>query len=339
MIEFTKEQLAAVVHDRATVIHDGGSFSLNVQDLAAFTLAQMERVEDLERTLSTAIKNHLCEVDKRKQAETISAGNLARAEKAEAELSDLEALHELMSKAWRRADQRWLAQDPEHRSMKRPDLTDQFIWMMEQIDKVEAERDRLRAELREAEKRMKAWGCPDFDFICLNCGRETPCITEADLRPGDPGVPCTFDLTYPQMIERLRHYEDRQRKAEAERDEANAERDDAVARWARRAREAEATVKDYLTVQAERDRLRAQLDSILANSQSLESGKLADAHAEIARLREELREAEEAIRSIVKLVLRVKTGEPREAIWSLLKSFKSVASNTPAVHRARERAK
>lgn len=69
-----------------------------------------------------------------------------------------------------------------------------------------------------AEKRMKAWGCPDFDFICLNCGRETPCITEADLRPGDPGVPCTFDLTYPQMIERLRHYEDRQRKAEAERD-------------------------------------------------------------------------------------------------------------------------
>lgn len=104
-----------------------------------------------------------------------------------------------------------------------------------------------------AEKRMKAWGCPDEDFICYVCGRETPCMTEADLGPGDPGVPCTFDLTYPQMIEQLHHHEDRQRKAEAER-----------------------------------DRLRAQLDSILANSDSLESGKLADANAEIARLREEL---------------------------------------------------
>lgn len=270
-----------------------------------------------------------------------------------------------------------------------------------------------RAE--KAEKRMKAWGCPDEDFICYVCGRETPCMTEADLKPGDPGVPCTFDLTYPQMIERLHYHEDKQRIAEAER-----------------------------------DRLRAQLDSILANSDSLESGRLADAHADNARLREELessnrqlenlssglsdaleqrdkareklralqeksdrheserdsfrleadrlreeletervrlatcgvmaccntpesmakqraeitdkyrswsldsvcaaveremrlraelREAEEAIRSIAKLVLRVKTGEPREAIWSLLKSFKSVASNTPAVRRARERAK
>lgn len=61
------------------------------------------------------------------------------------------------------------------------------------------------------------------------------------------------------------------------------------------------------------------------------------AEADRDRLREELREAEEAIRVIFKLVLRVKTGEPREAIWSLLKSFKSVASNTPAVRRARER--
>lgn len=81
----------------------------------------------------------------------------------------------------------------------------------------------------------------------------------------------------------------RAEKAEAERDEANDERDDAVDRWARRAREAEATCKELLQVQAERDRLRAQLDSILANSESLESGKLTDANAEIARLREKLR--------------------------------------------------
>ena len=130
MTTFTREQLAAVVHDRATVIHDGGSFSLNVQDLAAFALALLKRAE----------------------------------------------------------------------------------------------------------------------------------------------------------------------KAEAERDDANDERDDAVDRWARRAREAEATCKELLQVQDDRDRLRAQLDSILANSDSLESGKLADANAEIARLRKEnksLREANE----------------------------------------------
>ena len=78
-----------------------------------------------------------------------------------------------------------------------------------------------------AEKRMKAWGCPDEDFICLNCGSETPCMTEADLKPGDPGVPCTFDLTYPQMIERIHYHEDQQRRAKAERDRLAKELEEA----------------------------------------------------------------------------------------------------------------
>lgn len=232
----------------------------------------------------------------------------------------------------------------------------------------------LLDQKEKAEKRMKAWGCPDEDFICYVCGRETPCITEADLRPGDPGVPCTFDLTYPQMIERLRHYEDRQRKAEAERDEARAlkvpatteavtlaEMGEKVARteaWAAkeelRIAEAERDrlqraldlseqahheirevcerhgVENALglsvrleSVCDERDRLRAQLDSILANSDSLESGKLADAHAEIKRLREELREVSGAI------------------IWlAAVKMFNAVPPDQvlAAITRARERA-
>lgn len=35
--------------------------------------------------------------------------------------------------------------------------------------------------------------------ICLLCGAEKPCMTETDLKPGDPGVPCTFDPT-PQEL-------------------------------------------------------------------------------------------------------------------------------------------
>lgn len=31
--------------------------------------------------------------------------------------------------------------------------------------------------------------------ICLLCGKTEPCMTEADLKTGDPGVPCTFDAT------------------------------------------------------------------------------------------------------------------------------------------------
>lgn len=181
MSEFTREQLETLIECRKTSPH---YCNTDPADLAAFALAQVERVEDLERTLSTAIKNHLCEVDKRKQAETISAGNLARAE-----------------------------------------------------------------------------------------------------------------------------------KAEAERDDANDERDDAVDRWARRAREAEATCKELLQVQDDRDRLRAQLDSILANSESLESGKLTDAHAENKRLREELAEAEEAIRILTSLPqAKPITGEAVECV-------------------------
>lgn len=74
----------------------------------------------------------------------------------------------------------------------------------------------LLARAEKAEKRMQSWGCPDSDNICLVCGRDAPCMTEAELKPGDPGIPCTFDMTFQEMIALLHLYEDRARKAERE---------------------------------------------------------------------------------------------------------------------------
>lgn len=59
-----------------------------------------------------------------------------------------------------------------------------------------------RAEAAEAI--IESWGCPKEKRVCLNCGRETPCMNEDDLEPEDPGVPCTFDRTFPQMVELLK---------------------------------------------------------------------------------------------------------------------------------------
>lgn len=71
MTTFTKEQLAVVVSDRATVIHDGGSFSLNVQDLARFTIAQMQRADsaEVERDLNRDEIDHLKWESERIEAE------------------------------------------------------------------------------------------------------------------------------------------------------------------------------------------------------------------------------------------------------------------------------
>ena len=101
----------------------------------------------------------------------------------------------------------------------------------------------------------------------------------------------------------------RAEKAEAERDEANDERDDAVARWSRRAREAEAACKELLQVQIEQDRLR-----------------------------EELREAEEAIRLIERITVTyddARSDGDSERVARVSRDFLDHA----AVRRARERAK
>lgn len=196
------------------------------EDLAAFALAMLDRAEkaeelteDKDRTLAQAIKSHLREVDKRKQAETISAGNLARAEKAE------------------------------------------------------ADRDRLREELESSNRQLENFSSGLSDAL-----------EQRD-----------------KAREKLRALQEKSDRHESERD----------------------------SFRLEADRLREELLG----------AKVAWDMCDAVRrgLREELMEAEDAIREVVKLVLGVKTGEPREAIWSLLKSFKSVTSNTPAVRRARER--
>ena len=47
-----------------------------------------------------------------------------------------------------------------------------------------------------------------------------------------------------------------------------------------------------------------------------------------------LAEAEEAIRVVVHRVLRVKTGEPRQELWDLLKFIEAWQAKEPAVRRA-----
>lgn len=146
------------------------------------------------------------------------------------------------------------------------------------------------------EKRMKAWGCPDFDFICLNCGRETPCMTEADLKPGDPGTPCTFDMTYPQMIEYLHFLEDKKRDAEA-----------SVKAWQEKSDRHESE-RDSFRLEADRLRekgawLQAEVDVLRGKACDEEQAEGNGpcgvcrncAWAERDRIKGELEEAEEAI--------------------------------------------
>jgi len=42
--------------------------------------------------------------------------------------------------------------------------------------------------------------------FCLLCGRTEPCMTDADVKLGDPGLPCTFDYTPLKMLEVARQY-------------------------------------------------------------------------------------------------------------------------------------
>lgn len=59
--------------------------------------------------------------------------------------------------------------------------------------------------------------------------------------------------------------------------------------------------------------------------------------AERDEARRELAEAEEAILAVRERVLQTKAGEPREAIWDLLKFFAIWDAGAPAVRRALER--
>jgi hypothetical protein len=40
--------------------------------------------------------------------------------------------------------------------------------------------------------------------VCVVCGADRPCMTDADLGPGEPGAPCTFDPTPYQLYKRMR---------------------------------------------------------------------------------------------------------------------------------------
>ena len=57
-----------------------------------------------------------------------------------------------------------------------------------------------------------------LEHICLICGRNEPCMTEADLQPGDPGIPCTFDPTPRELFDDNKRVRQLWKRAEAERD-------------------------------------------------------------------------------------------------------------------------
>ena len=61
-------------------------------------------------------------------------------------------------------------------------------WLEAEVVSYMAELILLRAE----NAKLKRY---PFKPICLNCGALEPCVTAADLKPGDPGIPYTFDPT------------------------------------------------------------------------------------------------------------------------------------------------
>ena len=48
--------------------------------------------------------------------------------------------------------------------------------------------------------------------ICLVCGGDRPCLSKADLEPGEPGIPCTFDPSPYQLMKRIRELETENRR-------------------------------------------------------------------------------------------------------------------------------
>ncbi len=50
---------------------------------------------------------------------------------------------------------------------------------------------------------------------CLLCGRTEPCMTEVDLKPEDPGIPCTFEYTPLKMFEVARQYKQQLAQSQA----------------------------------------------------------------------------------------------------------------------------
>ena len=43
--------------------------------------------------------------------------------------------------------------------------------------------------------------------FCLICGAKTPCMWKEDLQPGEPSLPCVFDPTPLQLLQRIRFVE------------------------------------------------------------------------------------------------------------------------------------
>jgi hypothetical protein len=71
------------------------------------------------------------------------AALLARAKAAEEENAELNALFERIREADQRGIDRWRAEKP-GRELVRPDMADATVWLLEQLERAEAERDEAR---------------------------------------------------------------------------------------------------------------------------------------------------------------------------------------------------
>lgn len=81
---------------------------------------------------------------------------------------------------------------------------DHGLAMGQEALEFEQQRDQLQATVQE----LLAANNP----YCLNCGRTAPCM---ELKPGDPGIPCTFEYTPRQMLDIARQYKQQLAEAQA----------------------------------------------------------------------------------------------------------------------------
>jgi len=87
---------------------------------------------------------------------------------------------------------------------------------------------RVRQDAQQQEReRAASWGIPEGFNACLLCGSDKPCMKESDLKPGDPGIPCTFDKTYPELVALVKSAPERWQFENAKRELAGCRADTA----------------------------------------------------------------------------------------------------------------
>ena len=98
--------------------------------------------------------------------------------------------------------------------MTTPTDDELLAWLNQATFATKADEDACRAAILALHERHRAEveELRQYAPMCLVCGARKPCMTEADLKPGDPGTPCTFDPTPKEAAAEIRRL-----RAEVER--------------------------------------------------------------------------------------------------------------------------